>query len=72
MKPAINGQQLPAAHTLAQILDVLDGRGVEAIVRALKRNGYQGLVSLEPHVSEENVLKFHDIEIPYLKKLLAI
>lgn len=44
---------------------------VEAIVRALKRDGYQGWVSLEPHVSEENVLNYYKVEIPYLRRLLA-
>ncbi len=44
---------------------------VDAIVRALKRDGYNGWVSLEPHVSEKDVLEFYKIEIPYLRKLLA-
>ncbi len=44
---------------------------VDAIVRALKRDGYKGWVSLEPHVSEEHVLEFYKIEIPYLQGLLA-
>jgi sugar phosphate isomerase/epimerase len=44
---------------------------VEAIVRALKRDGYQGWVSLEPHVSEENVLEFYKVEIPYLQSLIS-
>jgi hypothetical protein len=44
---------------------------VEAIVRALKRDGYKGWVSLEPHVSENHVLDFYKIEIPYLRQLLA-
>jgi sugar phosphate isomerase/epimerase len=44
---------------------------VDAIVRALKRDGYKGWVSLEPHVSVKDVLEFYKIEIPYLQKLLA-
>jgi len=44
---------------------------VDAIVRALKRDSYQGWVSLEPHVSEEDVLEFYKVEIPYLKNLLS-
>lgn len=44
---------------------------VEAIVRALKRDGYNGWVSLEPHVTEADVLKFYQIEIPYLQHLLS-
>jgi sugar phosphate isomerase/epimerase len=44
---------------------------VEAIVRALKRDGYEGWVSLEPHVSEVHVLEFYQQEIPYLRKLIS-
>lgn len=44
---------------------------VDAIVRALKRDGYQGWVSLEPHVSEKEVLEFYKVEIPYLLKLIS-
>jgi sugar phosphate isomerase/epimerase len=45
---------------------------VAAIVRALKRDGYRGWVSLEPHVpTATDVLAFYEQEIPYLKALLA-
>jgi sugar phosphate isomerase/epimerase len=44
---------------------------VEAIVRALKRDGYSGWVSLEPHVAEQDVLAFYHREIPYLRNLLS-
>lgn len=43
---------------------------IEAIVRSLKRDGYRGYVTLEPHVKSEHVLEFYDIEIPYLSRLL--
>ncbi len=43
---------------------------VEAIVHALKRDGYQGWLTLEPHVASENVLGFYQKEIPYLRRLI--
>lgn len=44
---------------------------IGAIVRALKRDGYDGWVTLEPHVPEKDVLEYYKTEIPYIKKLLA-
>jgi sugar phosphate isomerase/epimerase len=44
---------------------------VEAIVRRLNRDGYDGWVTLEPHVKGEHILAFYDIEVPYLRGLLA-
>jgi sugar phosphate isomerase/epimerase len=44
---------------------------VGAIVRALKRDRYQGWISLEPHVPEADVLEFYKQEIPYLRRLIA-
>ncbi len=44
---------------------------VDAIVRALKRDGYEGWISLEPHVGPADALEFYKVEIPYLQKLLA-
>ena len=43
---------------------------IEAIVRRLKKDGYSGFVTLEPHVSPAALLGFYEIEIPYLKELL--
>lgn len=43
---------------------------VEAIVRRLKKDGYQGWISLEPHVSIEHLLGFYALEVPYLRGLL--
>lgn len=43
---------------------------VEAIVRRLKRDGYNGWVSLEPHVTGTALLDFYAQEIPYLRRLL--
>jgi sugar phosphate isomerase/epimerase len=44
----------------------------DAIVRALKRDGYNGYVALEPHVkSAADVLAFYAQEIPYVQALLA-
>jgi sugar phosphate isomerase/epimerase len=44
---------------------------VEAIVRALARDGYDGWLTLEPHVTGAAILEFYKREVPYLKKLLA-
>lgn len=44
---------------------------VEAIVRTLKRDNYQGWISLEPHVAEVTVLEYYKCEIPYLRKLIS-
>lgn len=44
---------------------------IEAIVRRLKRDGYSGFVTLEPHVPVSALLGFYTIEIPYLKALFA-
>jgi sugar phosphate isomerase/epimerase len=43
---------------------------IEAIIRRLKRDGYSGFVSLEPHVPMEALLEFYAVEIPYLRALL--
>ncbi|BCM88310.1 hypothetical protein IAD21_00141 [Abditibacteriota bacterium] len=43
---------------------------VEAIVRRLKRDGYQGWVVLEPHVAGTHLLEFYAQEVPYLRALL--
>ena len=44
---------------------------IEAIVSRLKRDGYDGFVTLEPHVPAIHVTEYYDIEIPYLRKLIA-
>jgi len=44
---------------------------VEAIVRALKRDGYTGYVALEPHVQTAEVLEFYKQEIPFIQALLV-
>ncbi len=44
---------------------------VEAIVRALARDGYGGWLTLEPHVTGADILEFYKREVPYLRKLLA-
>lgn len=44
---------------------------VEAMIRALARDGYKGWVTLEPHVTGANILEFYRREVPYVKRLLA-
>ena len=43
---------------------------IEAIVRHLARDHYDGFVTLEPHVPPDALLEFYEIEIPYLRALL--
>lgn len=44
---------------------------VEAIVRRLKRDNYNGFVTLEPHVPARQIVDFYTQEIPYLRGLLT-
>ncbi|MBI2516312.1 MAG: sugar phosphate isomerase/epimerase [Opitutae bacterium] len=44
---------------------------VEAMIRALHRDGYAGWLTLEPHVSGANLFKYYRREVPYVQKLLA-
>jgi sugar phosphate isomerase/epimerase len=44
---------------------------VDAIIRRLARDRYQGFVTLEPHVPPEQVLDFYKVEVPYLQARLA-
>ncbi|MBI2497072.1 MAG: sugar phosphate isomerase/epimerase, partial [Opitutae bacterium] len=44
---------------------------VEAIVRRLKRDGYKGWISLEPHVPGDHILEYYQREIPYLRELIS-
>jgi len=39
---------------------------VEAIIRRLRRDGYTGWVTLEPHVPVEALLEYYKVEIPYM------
>lgn len=43
---------------------------VAAMVRRLKSDGYEGFVTLEPHVTGEHLAAFYQIEVPYLQALL--
>ena len=45
---------------------------VEAIVRRLKRDGYNGFITLEPHVPPAHALSYYERELPYLRHLIAI
>lgn len=47
------------------------GFPVEAIVRRLRRDGYDGFVTLEPHVPASHVTSYYDIELPYLRRLIG-
>lgn len=44
---------------------------VEAMVRRLQRDDYDGFVTLEPHVPAENVVEYYGVEVPYLRRLIA-
>lgn len=44
---------------------------VEAMIRALARDGYQGWLTLEPHVTGADIIEFYRREVPYVKRLLA-
>lgn len=44
---------------------------VEAMVRALHRDGYDGWVTLEPHVTGAALFEYYRREVPYVKRLLA-
>lgn len=44
---------------------------VEAILRRLKADGYDGYITLEPHVASQYILEFYKQEVPYLQRLLA-
>lgn len=44
---------------------------VQGVVQALKRDGYQGFVALEPHVGSTDVLAFYAEEIPFVQALLG-
>ena len=44
---------------------------VDAILRRLARDGYDGFVSLEPHVPAAHALDFYDVEVPYVRTRLG-
>ena len=44
---------------------------VEAMIRALARDGYRGWLTLEPHVTGTDIIEFYRREVPYVKRLLA-
>jgi len=44
---------------------------VAAMVRALHCDGYDGWLTLEPHVTGATLLEYYRREVPYVKKLLA-
>ncbi len=43
---------------------------IDGLLRRLVRDGYDGFLTLEPHVTRETALAFYEIEVPYLKGLL--
>lgn len=43
---------------------------IEGIMRRLKKDGYDGWVTLEPHVTAERALEFYAQEIPFVRSLL--
>ena len=43
---------------------------IEPIVRRLKREGYKGFITLEPHVPAAHVLEYYAIEIPFIQNLI--
>jgi sugar phosphate isomerase/epimerase len=42
----------------------------DGVLRRLARDGYDGFVTLEPHVDREQAQAFYQTEVPYLKGLL--
>ena len=44
---------------------------VEAIIQALCRDGYDGWLTLEPHVPARDLDHYYAIEVPYLRQLIA-
>ncbi len=44
---------------------------VEAIIQALSRDGYDGWLTLEPHVPVGDLDRYYAIEVSYVKQLLA-
>lgn len=44
---------------------------IEALIRRLQRDGYDGYVTLEPHVPAAHVTEYYAIEIPYVRRLLG-
>ncbi|MCC6314433.1 MAG: TIM barrel protein [Thermomicrobiales bacterium] len=44
---------------------------VEGVVRRLAADGYDGYVTLEPHVDPADALAYYRIEVPYVRELLA-
>jgi sugar phosphate isomerase/epimerase len=44
---------------------------VAGIVRRLERDGYDGFVTLEPHVASKHIPSFYAQEVPYLRALLG-
>ncbi len=45
---------------------------VERILRRLQEDGYNGYVTMEPHVPPEALKEYFDIEVPYLKSHLGL
>jgi len=41
---------------------------VEAILDRLSADGYTGYITLEPHVPADDVIRFYDIELPYVRR----
>jgi len=41
---------------------------VEAILNRLSADGYAGYITLEPHVPVGDVIRFYEIELPYLRR----
>jgi sugar phosphate isomerase/epimerase len=44
---------------------------IETVIRALQADGYQGWVTLEPHVPAEVIPEFYKRDLAYLRRLLA-
>lgn len=44
---------------------------VDGIVRRLVADGYDGFVTLEPHVDPNDALAYYEMEIPYVRELFA-
>lgn len=44
---------------------------VDAILRRLARDGYEGFVSLEPHVPAARALDFYNADVPYVRARLG-
>lgn len=44
---------------------------VDGVLRRLAADGYNGFVTLEPHVPPDQALAFYQVEVPYLRALIA-